>query len=70
WLKPGGTLLYATCSILPQENKDQVSAFLGRTPDATLVPIAEQASPDDIGWQIVPGQDNMDGFYYARLVKD
>ncbi|MCG9731981.1 16S rRNA (cytosine(967)-C(5))-methyltransferase RsmB [Shewanella sp. Isolate13] len=70
WLKPGGTLLYATCSILPQENKDQVSAFLARTPDATLVPIEEQANPDDIGWQIVPGQDNMDGFYYARLVKD
>ncbi len=70
WLKPGGTLLYATCSILPQENKDQVSAFLARTPDATLVPIAEQADPNDIGWQIVPGQNNMDGFYYARLVKD
>ncbi|MCL1140730.1 16S rRNA (cytosine(967)-C(5))-methyltransferase RsmB [Shewanella pneumatophori] len=70
WLKPGGTLLYATCSILPQENKDQVSAFLARTPDATLVPIEEQANPSDIGWQIVPGQNSMDGFYYARLVKD
>ena len=70
WLKPGGTLLYATCSILPQENKDQVSAFLARTPDATLVPIEEQANPNDIGWQIVPGQNSMDGFYYARLVKD
>ncbi|MDR8525837.1 16S rRNA (cytosine(967)-C(5))-methyltransferase RsmB [Shewanella fidelis] len=70
WLKPGGTLLYATCSILPQENKDQVSAFLARTPDATLVPIEEQANPNEIGWQIVPGQNSMDGFYYARLVKD
>jgi len=70
WLKPGGTLLYATCSILPQENKDQVSAFLARTTDATLVPIDAQPNPQDIGWQIVPGQENMDGFYYARLVKD
>ncbi|MCK8046823.1 16S rRNA (cytosine(967)-C(5))-methyltransferase RsmB [Shewanella sp. 1CM18E] len=70
WLKPGGTLLYATCSILPQENKDQVSAFLARTPDATLIPIEEQANSSDIGWQIVPGQNSMDGFYYARLVKD
>ena len=69
WLKPGGTLLYATCSILPQENAEQISAFLARTQDATLVPIAQQSKSDDIGWQITPGQDNMDGFYYARLVK-
>lgn len=69
WLKPSGTLLYATCSILPQENAEQISAFLARTQDATLVPIAQQPKSDDIGWQITPGQDNMDGFYYARLVK-
>lgn len=69
WLKPGGTMLYATCSILPQENKQQITAFLERTPDATLVAIANQTDAADIGWQILPGQDNMDGFYYARLVK-
>ncbi len=69
WLKPGGTLLYATCSILPEENSQQISAFLARTPDATLEPIAQQTHCDDIGWQIIPGQDNMDGFYYARLIK-
>ncbi len=69
WLKPGGTLLYATCSILPQENQQQISAFLERAADATLVPIDAQNHPDDIGWQITPGLENMDGFYYARLVK-
>ncbi|WP_137224068.1 16S rRNA (cytosine(967)-C(5))-methyltransferase RsmB [Shewanella sp. MEBiC00475] len=69
WLKPGGTLLYATCSILPQENSQQVEQFLARTPDANLVPIEQQTHRDDIGWQILPGQNNMDGFYYARLVK-
>lgn len=69
WLKPGGTLLYATCSILPQENEQQIRAFLERADDATLVPIDEQNHPDDIGWQITPGLENMDGFYYARLVK-
>ncbi|MCJ8301913.1 16S rRNA (cytosine(967)-C(5))-methyltransferase RsmB [Shewanella sp.] len=69
WLKPGGTLLYATCSILPQENEQQIRSFLARADDATLVPISEQPNPDDIGWQITPGTENMDGFYYARLVK-
>ncbi|BAJ00032.1 16S rRNA (cytosine(967)-C(5))-methyltransferase RsmB [Shewanella violacea] len=69
WLKPGGTLLYATCSILPQENEQQIRSFLERADDATLIPISEQPHPDDIGWQITPGTENMDGFYYARLVK-
>ncbi|MCL1068060.1 16S rRNA (cytosine(967)-C(5))-methyltransferase RsmB [Shewanella olleyana] len=69
WLKPGGTMLYATCSILPQENSQQIEQFLQRTPDATLIQIAQQSSAEDIGWQILPGQNNMDGFYYARLVK-
>lgn len=39
-LKPGGTLIYATCSILPQENQQQIAAFLLATEDACLVPIA------------------------------
>ncbi len=69
WLKPGGTLVYATCSILPQENAEQISAFLARTPDAKLDALPQQANNQAIGWQILPGQNNMDGFYYARLLK-
>ena len=69
WLKPGGTLIYATCSILPQENAEQVSAFLDRTVDAELLPIEQQTDSTAIGWQIIPGQAQMDGFYYARLQK-
>lgn len=68
WLKPGGTMIYATCSILPEENKDQIKAFIDRTPDATLENLP-QSKQDEIGWQILPGQENMDGFYYALLHK-
>ncbi|MCD9557901.1 16S rRNA (cytosine(967)-C(5))-methyltransferase RsmB [Photobacterium carnosum] len=64
-LKPGGTLVYATCSITPQENCDQVKAFLSRTVDAILID-SDPASP---GRQILPGEEAMDGFYYAVLTK-
>ena len=64
-LKPGGTLVYATCSITPQENCDQVKAFLSRTADAALID-SDPASP---GRQILPGEESMDGFYYAVLTK-
>ena len=70
-LKPGGKLLYATCSILPVENEDRMTSFLRRHPDA-----AEDDLPTDagrartIGRQILPGEAGMDGFYYARLRKN
>ncbi|MBT1063820.1 16S rRNA (cytosine(967)-C(5))-methyltransferase RsmB [Bowmanella sp. Y26] len=68
-LKPGGTLLYATCSILPDENREQVKQFLANHPDAVLSPLHAQDSTDNPGWQILPGEGQMDGFYYARLIK-
>ncbi|EKF9298979.1 16S rRNA (cytosine(967)-C(5))-methyltransferase RsmB [Vibrio cholerae] len=64
-LKPGGSLVYATCSITPQENRLQVKAFLERTPDARLV----GSDPAQPGRQILPGEEAMDGFYYAVLNK-
>ena len=66
-LKPGGTLLYATCSILPEENSQQVQLFIEKNSDAELVGITDNAT--DIGWQILPNDNSMDGFYYAKLVK-
>lgn len=68
-LRPGGTLLYATCSLLPEENQQQIAAFLARHGDATLVPIHADESTATPGWQILPGQQQMDGFFYARVLK-
>ncbi|WP_421133044.1 16S rRNA (cytosine(967)-C(5))-methyltransferase RsmB [Alteromonas sp. A079] len=68
-LKPGGTLLYATCSILPKENSAQIRAFLESEPSAHLSTIVESETTTAPGRQILPGEQQMDGFYYARLVK-
>jgi len=70
-LKPGGTLLYATCSILPQENSEQVKDFIKNNTDAKLLHIdcTENTDKNTIGWQLLPGEKNMDGFYYAKLLK-
>jgi len=66
-LKPGGTLLYATCSILPEENCEQVQQFINENPDAELISI--QKNCQQVGWQILPNEQSMDGFYYAKLQK-
>ena len=65
-LKPQGILVYATCSILPQENEDQIRDFLKRTKDAEIVSIAKS---NGLGRQIFPNENNMDGFYFAKLRK-
>ena len=69
-LKPGGTLLYATCSILPEENKNQIERFLTNNPNAELLTIEQTTiKTTELGWQILPNDNNMDGFYYAKLQK-
>ena len=65
-LKPGGTLVYATCSILPEENQQQIAAFLARTADAVLTEIG---TPEKPGRQNLPGAEDGDGFFYAKLIK-
>ncbi|WP_346795715.1 16S rRNA (cytosine(967)-C(5))-methyltransferase RsmB [Halomonas sp. Bachu 37] len=70
-LRTGGTLLYATCSVLPQENAEQIDAFLARTPDAVVT------TPEGVAWgipsgkgrQLFPTEGSHDGFFYARLEK-
>jgi 16S rRNA (cytosine967-C5)-methyltransferase len=62
-LAPGGKILYCTCSIFPQENGDQVAAFVGRHADAVRVDIDGQPE-----LQLTPDPEQ-DGFYYALLQK-
>lgn len=67
---PGGVLVYATCSILARENAGQVDAFLARTADAAAEPLDDRfGHPAGAGRQRLPGEDGMDGFFYARLRK-
>jgi 16S rRNA (cytosine967-C5)-methyltransferase len=68
-LAPGGSLLYATCSVLPQENSMQIEQFLQQNSDASLVALPHQPDNANYGWQILPGERDVDGFFYARLVK-
>ena len=69
-LAPGGTLLYATCSLLPEENELQISGFLASYPDAREIRIEATWGTDRrMGRQTLPTTGGMDGFYYARLQK-
>jgi 16S rRNA (cytosine967-C5)-methyltransferase len=69
-LAPGGVLLYATCSILSEENSRQVRAFLERHADAALEPLDARFGRDTgFGSQRLPGEGGMDGFFVARLRK-
>jgi len=69
-LKPGGIMLYATCSLLKDENERQLAGFLSRQSDAKELMIdSSWGHPASVGRQILPDEKGMDGFYYARLVK-
>ncbi|WP_457913996.1 16S rRNA (cytosine(967)-C(5))-methyltransferase RsmB [Candidatus Gillettellia adelgis] len=65
-LKPGGVMLYTTCSILPEENREQIATFLQQHRDARLVETGNLEKP---GRQILPQIEGGDGFFYAKLIK-
>ena len=69
-VRPGGRLLYATCSVLKAENEQQIDAFLARTFDAVALPLdARYGRSSGAGRQRFPGEGDMDGFFYALLQK-
>ncbi len=74
-LAPGGKLLYVTCSVLPEENRLQIAQFCARTPGVrTAAPphpaLARYAHADGLGFQLLPGAHDLDGFYFAALVRE
>ncbi|HSX61671.1 MAG TPA: 16S rRNA (cytosine(967)-C(5))-methyltransferase RsmB, partial [Tahibacter sp.] len=71
-LRPGGRLVYATCSILSRENAAQIDAFLARTPDARAVDAIPSrfGRAAGAGRQNLPGTGGMDGFFYAIVEKE
>ena len=66
-LRPGGILVYATCSVLRRENNQQIQAFLEKHSDARYREPAIPGLPAAPGKQLLPGAVNSDGFYYALL---
>lgn len=82
FVKPGGCLVYATCSVLAEENEEQVYRFLDNNPNFSIVSLGEvwqdtfgfdKAQPwsaDMNSITMTPASTNTDGFYIAAMVRD
>ena len=70
YVKPGGTLLYSTCTVLKRENEDVVSAFLADHDEFTIepLPLPEVYPKNETGMlTLIPGEYDTDGFFICRL---
>lgn len=70
YVRPGGTLLYSTCTVLKRENEDVVSAFLAVHGEFTteLLPLPDVFPKNETGMlTLIPGEYDTDGFFICRL---
>ena len=70
YVKPGGVLMYSTCTLVRRENEDVVETFLRHNPDFALepLPLPNVFPKNETGMiALVPGQYDTDGFFIARL---
>ncbi|MCJ9701859.1 MFS transporter, partial [Bradyrhizobium sp. SHOUNA76] len=82
-VKAGGRIAYITCSVLSEENGEQVRAFVGRHPEFSVAPpeqtasvlwdkaeaFGEAALQSDEGWLLTPRRTGTDGFFVSVLRK-
>ncbi|MBQ7656979.1 MAG: 16S rRNA (cytosine(967)-C(5))-methyltransferase RsmB [Clostridia bacterium] len=73
YVKRNGTLVYSTCSVLPEENGEQVKRFLQKHPEFVLSPLPDAIDEKfrkeytDTGLQLLPHRDGVEGFFIARM---
>jgi len=73
WVKPGGVMVYSTCTLHPEENESQVQWFLNEHKDWRIEPPAADfgvVATEDSWVKVWPHRQNMDGFFIVKLVKD
>lgn len=70
YVRVGGTLVYSTCTILPEENENNIRRFLDKHPEFVLSPFQVGALSVESGAiTLFPDIHNMDGFFIARMIK-
>ncbi len=79
WVRPGGLMVYATCSLEPEEGEQQIERFLADQPDFAIDPVLPDELPAGVpahprGWlRTLPGMlaehGGMDGFFMVRLIR-